>query len=93
MATEPVTDTDGAELLRLSLHLSGGAGFAFCTIDVDETTKFLTNQRHFSCLLDVGDLRVGESLISARAYNASDQVLATKELTLTGLGVKERLGQ
>ncbi len=93
VATEPVTDTDGAELLRLSLHLSGGAGFAFCTIDVDETTKFLTNQRHFSCLLDVGDLRVGESLISARAYNASDQVLATKELTLTGLGVKERLGQ
>ena len=83
MRAEPTADEEGNELIQIMTQVTGGAEFAFVTLEVGGVAKALSNQRRCRYVLKMGDLKPGDCPITARAYNSSDQVLASQQLTLT----------
>ena len=93
MQMTPTVDDRGNELVQIMTQVDGGADFGFVTIEVRGVTKVLSNQRQYRYLLDPSRLESGECPIIARAYNATEQVLASQHLTLTVPASGEELGR
>ena len=93
MQMAPTVDEQGNALVQIMTQVEGGSAFAFVTIEVSGVTKALSNQRQYRYLLDPSGLEPGEWPIIARAYSASEQVLASQQLALTVPASGRGLGQ